>query len=169
MSRSSLSGVERHFDASDIIVSKTDMKGIIQYANRLFIKLSGYDERRLMGAPHKILRHPDMPKCIFKVWWDHLNRGEEVFAYVVNRCKNGDHYWVSAHGTVSYNENQEVIGLHSDRRKPKPEVLNNTIKPLYAELLDIEKRDGMAAGETKINHMLDEKGMTYNEWFFSLQ
>jgi len=97
-----LTGVERFFDADEVIVSKTDLKGRITYANRVFQRVAGYGEAELMGAPHSIVRHPAMPRCVFKLLWDTLEAKQEIFAYVINRARNGDHYWVFAHVTPSF-------------------------------------------------------------------
>lgn len=136
----SLTNVERTFQWDDVIVSKTDTTGKITYANDVFIGLSGYSEDELLGAPHSILRHPEMPRCVFKFLWDRITDGHEVFAYVVNRAKNGDYYWVFAHITPCY-DNGRIIGYHSNRRVPKPEGIA-TIKPLYATLRGIEASAG---------------------------
>ncbi|MCG7947778.1 MAG: PAS domain S-box protein, partial [Candidatus Thiodiazotropha taylori] len=76
----------------DFIVSKTDTKGRIVYANRLFMKISGYREAELLGKQHNLLRHPDMPRGVFHLLWSKIMQGEECFAYIKNLCKNGDHY-----------------------------------------------------------------------------
>lgn len=135
----SLTNVERTFQWDDVIVSKTDLTGKITYANEVFIGISGYSEDELLGAPHSILRHPDMPRCVFKFLWDRIALGHEVFAYVINRAKTGDHYWVFAHVTPCYDRSGAMIGYHSSRRVPKPEAVA-TLKPLYATLLGIEQR-----------------------------
>ena len=93
------SGRERRFDADEIIVSKTDATGRITYVNDVFCRVALYDEAELVGQPHSIIRHPDMPRCVFKLLWDTVERGEEIFAFVKNMAKNGDHYWVLAHVT----------------------------------------------------------------------
>ena len=95
-----LTGVERFFDDDEIIVSKTDLKGIITYGNSVFYRLAGYTEKELIGVNHNVIRHPDMPRAVFKLLWDTLAEGREIFAYVVNRAKNGDHYWVFAQEDV---------------------------------------------------------------------
>ena len=96
-----LTGVERFFDKDEIIVSKTDLKGRMTYCNDVFLRIAGYTEQELLGQPHSIIRHPDMPRCVFKLLWDTIGAGKEIFAYVINRAKNGDHYWVLAHVTPS--------------------------------------------------------------------
>ena len=133
----SLTNVERTFQWDDVIVSKTDLTGKITYANDVFMGISGYTEDELLGAPHSILRHPAMPRCVFKVLWDRIADGHEVFAYVINRARNGDHYWVFAHVTPCYGKSGELVGYHSNRRVPKPEAVA-TVKPLYETLLGIE-------------------------------
>ena len=133
----SLTNVERTFQWDDVIVSKTDLTGKITYANDVFIGISGYTEAELLGAPHSILRHPAMPRCVFKFLWDRIADGHEVFAYVINRARNGDHYWVFAHVTPCYGKGGELLGYHSNRRVPKPEAVA-TVKPLYETLLAIE-------------------------------
>src|ERR1700761_62065 len=92
-------GKERLWGAEDIIVSKTNLKGIITYANLTFLQVAGYSEEEVLGKPHSIIRHPDMPRCVFKLLWDSISAGGEIFAYVLNLASNGDHYWVLAHVT----------------------------------------------------------------------
>lgn len=171
---SSLTGVERFFSSDDLIVSKTDIKGRITYANRVFMSLAGYTEEELLNAPHSILRHPDMPRCVFKFLWDTIEAKKEIFAYVVNRCKNGDHYWVFAHVTPSFDAHGTITGYHSNRRTPNLEVVKGIIVPLYKVLLDEEKKhanakEGMARSFDLLVSVLKEKGMSYDELIFSLQ
>lgn len=124
-----LSGKERFMGEHDIIVSKTNLKGFITYGNDVFYDIADYTVSDVLGKPHNLVRNLDMPKCVFKLLWDTIKEGNEIFAYVVNRGKNGDHYWVFAHVTPSFDGNNNVIGYHSNRRKPSEEALN-TIKPL---------------------------------------
>ena len=108
-----LTGVERTFGADEIIVSKTDTKGRLTYVNQLFQTIADYKEDELIGQPHNIVRHPDMPRCVFKLLWDTIASGNELFAYVVNRCKFGDHYWVFAHVTPTFDAQGQITGFHS--------------------------------------------------------
>lgn len=170
----SVTGVERYFDKDNLIVSKTNLKGHIQYANKIFIDISGYVEKDLIGAPHAILRHPDMPRSVFKLMWERIEGGEEIFAYVVNRCANGDHYWVLAHVTPSFNADGQVQGYHSNRRVPNRQVLDDVIIPLYQSLSREEeshqsRKDGMNAAYQTLHTMLKDKGVSYDEFIFSLQ
>lgn len=167
-----LTGVERHFDPSEIIVSKTDLKGRITYANRLFQHIAGYREEELLGAPHSIVRHPDMPRCVFKLLWDTLEAKQEIFAYVVNKARNGDHYWVFAHVTPSFDAAGNVVGYHSSRRVPTRSAIEK-VTPLYKTLCEIEARnpsrkDGMDEALQAVVALLKEKGMGYDEFVFTL-
>ena len=169
----SLTGVERTFDVDQIIVSKTDKTGRITYANQVFLDVAGYSLNEVMGQPHNLIRHPQMPRCVFKLLWDTLAQEKEIFAYVINRCKNGDHYWVLAHVTPSFDEDHNLIGYHSNRRVPKKEVVQNAIVPLYAQLLEVEqsydnRKDGMNAATDVLLGLLNEKGIGYDEFILSL-
>lgn len=171
--KQSLTGVARTFSESDIIVSKTDLKGRITYANKTFLDVAGYDLEELMGQPHSIIRHPDMPRAVFKLLWDTLAQEQEIFAYVINRCKNGDHYWVLAHVTPSYNAAGQVEGYHSSRRCPDEQVVKSIIEPLYADLLKIEKsyanrKEGMNAAVDALVNILQQKGMAYDQFILTL-
>lgn len=165
-------GVERFFNEEDIIVSKTDLKGHITYANETFLNISGYSEEELFGQPHSIIRHPNMPRCVFKLLWDTIKGGEEIFAYVKNMAKNGDHYWVFAHVTPTFNNNNQIVGYHSNRRVPdRPQV--ELFEGVYARLLQEERRHGdwragMAAAERMLLELVSSKGMEYEEFIFSV-
>ncbi|MBP9752565.1 MAG: PAS domain-containing protein [Proteobacteria bacterium] len=164
--------VERFLGEHDIIVSKTDTKGIIQYGNDVFCKIADYSVGEILQKPHKLLRHPDMPSCIFKLLWNAIQSGNEIFAYVKNLTKNGDFYWVFAHVTPSFNESGDIVGYHSSRRHPTEKALN-VIKPLYAELLRIEKQarsknESIEKSLKYLEDILAQKGVTYEEFIFSL-
>lgn len=167
-----LTGHERTFGADEIIVSKTSLTGHIVYANRLFVSISGYTEAELLGKPHSILRHPEMPRSIFKLLWSTISNGAELFAYVVNRCKNGDHYWVFAHVTPSFNEDGRIVGYHSSRRSPDRSKLE-LVRPIYRQLIEVEARyqnpkDQMAASQPLLDELLAKRGLSYEEFIFSL-
>jgi PAS domain S-box-containing protein len=165
-------GREKTFREDEIIVSKTDLRGLIRYANRTFVEISGYTEEELLGQPHNIIRHPDMPRCVFKLLWETVPQGQEIFAYVKNMCKNGDHYWVFAHVTPTFGPGNQIIGYHSNRRVPERhqvKIFGDLYKELRAEeMRHRDGRDGMAAA-TKM--LLDEVRKTknsYEEFVFSV-
>ncbi len=164
-------GIEKTFEEDELIVSRTDVKGRIQYCNRKFISLSGYSEKELLGQPHSIVRHPEMPRCIFNLLWKYISEGEEIFAYVKNLCKGGEYYWVFANITPTYDDGGQIIGYHSNRRKPTREALK-TIIELYGLLLKEEnkyqnRKEGMAHSLELLSDILAKKGMTYDEFILS--
>jgi hypothetical protein len=170
----SLSGNERTFDPSDVIVTKTNLKGRITYANRVFLDISHLKLSDALDAPHSLIRHPNMPRCVFKLLWERIEAGKEIFAYVVNRAMNGDHYWVFAHVTPSFDENGQVSGYHSNRRVPDRKIIEGTIKPLYDELCAIEqgrgkssRKDGLTAAYDALHQRLQSRGLDYDRFIFS--
>ncbi len=153
---------------NDFLVSKTDIKGRITYCNQLFMKVAGYSESELLGKPHNIVRHPDMPRIIFKLLWDRIQNKKEIFAYVKNKTKNGGYYWVYANVTASTDDKGNIIGYYSVRRKVNEQALP-VIEDLYAKLLQAESRGGMDASQKYLNNLLKEKGVSYDEFVTSLQ
>jgi len=163
---------ERSFGENEVIVSKTDLKGRITYANDVFLRVALYAERDVLGEPHSIVRHPDMPRSVFKLLWDSIEAGNEIFAYVKNMAKNGDFYWVFAHVTPSFDTDNKVIGYHSNRRRPEASAIAK-IEPIYKTLLDEENRHddrklGMNKAFDLLLSMLKEQGVGYDEFVFSL-
>jgi PAS domain S-box-containing protein len=157
----------------EIIVTKTDPTGKIRYGNRTFFKFAGYTPDECLGVQHNIIRHPEMPRTVFKLLWDTVQAGEEIFAYVNNRSKNGDYYWVLAHVTPSRDASGTVLGFHSNRRAPNDKVIAEHIQPLYTQLLGIERsasspKDGIAQGVKAVQALLGEKKMGFNEFIFGL-
>ena len=168
-----LTGVERFFDENEIIVSKTDLKGRITYCNDVFLRVAGYTEKECLGQPHSLIRHPDMPRCIFDLLWETIQSGREIFAYVKNRCKNGDHYWVHAHVTPSRDKGGTVVGYHSNRRVPDRKVLETAIMPLYDNLLAEERghqdrKSGLRASKAMIRSLLEDHAVDYDEFIATL-
>ena len=157
----------------DLIVSKTDLTGRITYANDVFCKVAGYSETELLGQQHSIIRHPDMPRAVFKYLWDTIHDGREVFAYVKNLARSGDFYWVFAHVTPSLDVNRKTVGFHSNRRVADPRIVRDVIAPLYAELLREEQshrngKDALAAGYRMLIDFIAAKKISYDELIFSL-
>jgi len=158
--------VERIMREDDFIVSMTDLKGIITYCNRIFIEFSGYSESELLGTQHNIIRHPDMPRAVFKLLWDKIQNREECFAYVKNMAKDGSFYWVFTNVTPTFDPAGNITGYFSVRRKPKQSGVQ-TATAVYAAMLEAEKRAGPAnaiAAATKVLvDILNEKGLSYDE------
>ncbi len=153
---------------NDFIISKTDLKGRITYTNQIFMKMSGYTEAELLGKPHNIIRHADMPKAVFKLLWKMVQDGEEIFAFVINKSKNGDDYWVYANVTPSMDENGKTIAYYSVRRMPNPKAIE-IVAPVYKIMLQAEKTGGVDAGMKVLTDILNEKGVSYNEFIIAIQ
>jgi PAS domain S-box-containing protein len=164
-------GVERFFPEDEVIVSKTDVKGRITYANETFLDIASYTEEEVLGQPHSMIRHPDMPRCVFKLLWDTIKARNEIFAYVMNMAKNRDHYWVFAHVTPTFDASERIIGFHSNRRVPDREQVD-LFSGLYRQLLAEERRHpdwkiGMEASTKMLLSTIAAKGMEYEEFMFS--
>jgi len=165
-------GVERTFDPGSFLVSKTDPKGVITYANGLFLEVAAYSEEQVLGRPHNLIRHPDMPRCVFQLLWDRLNNGREVFAYVLNLAGDGAHYWVFAHVTPSFDRTGRIVGHHSNRRATDPGAVRE-IQPLYGRLLAEEKQhsrpsEAMAGSSALLDKILADGSHSYDEFVWSL-
>ena len=113
-----------------------------------------------------------MPRAVFKLLWDRLQAGQEVFAFVKNISKDGSFYWVFANVTPSYDAQGNLLGYFSVRRKPNPKALS-VITPLYKQLLQAEQnagaRDAIDASLTLLNNLLKEKGVSYERFILDLQ
>lgn len=106
-----------------LIVSSTDLQGVITHANDAFVKISGYTRDEVIGMPHAVLRHPDMPRAVFAELWETIQAGNKWHGYVKNLCKDGGHYWVYA--TVVPNTRQgKTIGYTSVRREASQSAID---------------------------------------------
>ncbi len=148
------------------IMSKTDQKGIIEYANDYFMEVSGYKEWELMGQPHNILRHPDMPKLVFKLLWKRLNMAHPMYAIVKNLAKDGSYYWVIADFKTKIDKNGLIT--HYARRKAIPENVKQKISKIYHNILEIEKTAGLEASEAYFNGMLEDGGLDYDQFILNI-
>jgi PAS domain S-box-containing protein len=155
----------------DFIISKTDLKGRISYCNRVFIEFSGYTEQELLGAQHNIIRHPDMPRGVFKFLWDTLGAGNECFAYVKNMSRDGSFYWVLANVTPNLDEQGQPEGYFSVRRKPGRGAVS-AMSDLYRQMLAEEQRagsrDACEASLGMLVSVLNQKGVSYEQFILSL-
>lgn len=154
-------------DPSKVIMSKTDAKGVIQYANNYFMQICGYEVYELMGKPHNVIRHPDMPKLIFKLMWERLHKGENIKAAVKNLAKDGSYYWVITSFETKYDDDGYIIS-HYARRKAIPYVAKNSFQKLYAKIISIENSSGIESAEKYFIGMLENSEQTYDEFFLSV-
>lgn len=145
----------RDLGDNDFIVSKTDIKGRITYANRIFMDIAGFPESELLGIQHNIIRHPDMPRGVFKFMWDTIKAGDEFFGFAKNLCADGGYYWVFANITPDYDKSGKLKGYYSVRRKPPQSALDVLI-PVYKEMIAIEKRSSVKdAPANSIAYLVD--------------
>lgn len=155
----------------DFIISKTDLKGRITYCNRIFIEFSGYSEQELLGSQHNIVRHPDMPRGVFKFLWDTLGQQKECFAYVKNMSKDGSFYWVLANVTPDLNAQGVAEGYFSVRRKPNRGAVA-ALSDVYQLMLNEERRagpkDACAASLALLTGILNQKGVSYEKFILSI-
>jgi len=154
----------------DIVVSKGDEKGDITYVNPIFVKLSEYTQAELLEKPHAILRHPDMPKVIFKFLWDNLKNGKDVKAFVKNRTKNGNFYWVFAHVRVATNPDGSFRNYVSTRRGMSKNA-RAVIEPLYMKMVE-EEKNGIDGSLEILGSFLRSNGTSidnFNDYMTQLQ
>jgi len=158
---------EIKFSKKKFIVSKTDLKGNIIFTNKNFSEVSGYDEAELIGAPHNILRHPDMPRAVFFVVWQTLLAGQPISGIIKNLAKDGRYYWVIADLEPKFNLKGEIIALTAFRRAASQDIIDTT-EELYATMLAIEKKHGMEKSLAYLEAFLEEHTLTYNEFIEEL-
>ncbi len=163
--------VEQEVRSVDIIVSKGNEAGDITYANPIFFKLAGYTQSELLEKPHSIIRHPDMPKIIFKYFWDSLQEGKDVYTFVKNLSKDGSFYWIHAHVRVAKNPDGSFRNYVSTR-KTMSSTARAVIEPLYAKLIVAEESGGMDESLKVLEDFLASNGAslsTFNDVMTKLQ
>ena len=155
---------EVDWNKTKVLLSKTDTKGTILYANEAFIDVSGYDEFELIGHAHNIIRHPDMPKVIFKFLWDSIKSSQNIHAIIKNMSKTGRYYWVITDFKIIADTDGEIVGYFGTRKSVPEEIIVKFIEPLYKKLLHIEEASGVHASEEYLIGFLEERKKTYMEY-----
>jgi len=149
--------IEVKVDSKREILSETDRSGKIVYSNDYFVELSGYREEELVGASHNIVRHPHMPKVVFKLLWDAQKQGKEYKAIVKNRRKDGKYYWVYSEYRPLFDKQKQIRGFRSNRY-PVPRRVLSEVESLYAKLLDLEKSKSEKDAEMFLELKLHQDG-----------
>ncbi len=153
---------EIELDSKRYIVSETDETGRITYANDYFCEVAGYTKEELLGKPHNIIRHPDMPKAVFKLLWENIKAGRNVNAIVKNLAKDGRYYWIFTEFEIRKDtDTGEVIGYHASRKAISHHVIE-IVEEIYKKVLEVEKDKGVEASEAYLNSLLKEKGEDIN-------
>lgn len=146
----------------EMITSQTDEKGVITYVNDVFCKIAGYKRKELIGKNHNILRHEDMPKAVFKFLWKNLHEGQAVYAFVKNKTKKGDYYWVKAY--VKPIMKNGVLQRAISSRKPIDSFAKEVMTELYATLLEYEKTHTVDESLNLLVKYLQDRNLTYDEF-----
>ena len=146
------------------IMSRTDTRGFIQYANDYFTEISGYSSKELIGENHNIIRHPDMPAVIFKLMWERLKNGQHIHAVVKNMAKSGEYYWVTTKFDIKRHSFDNKIVCYLAYRQASSAKTVKIVSELYIKLLSIEKTNGIEASEKYLRGFLEEKRITYDEF-----
>ena len=145
-------------DPKRYLVSETDEKGIITYVNDYFMEVSGYSKEELIGQPHSILRHPDMPKVIFKLLWETIQAGHNINAVIKNLAKDGRYYWIFTEFEIRKDtDSGKIIGYHASRKAVSKHIVE-VISEIYGKLLKMEKLSGVDASERQLKVILKDKG-----------
>jgi len=147
---------EKKLTSVDIIVSQSDLEGFIIYANPIFYKIAGYQYGKLIGENHNTIRHKDMPKAIFKILWEELKNKKEVYCFIKNRAKENKYYWVFAYIRPSINKENGTIRNYISTRKAISNKAKDIIEPLYKQMLNIEKEQGVKSAENLFKNFIEE-------------
>lgn len=142
-----VTGQESHYDITELFISRTDLRGIIQFANPVFVRVSKYSYQEILSKPHNVIRHPSMPKGVFYLFWEMLKAQKEIGSYVVNRAKDGSYYWVYALAAPITN------GYLSVRLKPSSPMFQ-TLQTEYETLLELEKTQKLTP-QASCEHLLE--------------
>lgn len=144
------------------LVSETDAKGVITYCNDYFTQISGYAKEELIGHQHNIIRHPDMPKVIFKLLWERIKSGKNINAVVKNLAKDGRYYWIFTEFKTRLDlDTNSVIGYTAHRKTISHDAVE-VISKLYAKLKEIEEKEDMETAQEYLNNYLQEKDPKIN-------
>ena len=147
----------------DILVTRTDHDGVINYGNESFIKISGYSKEEFIGQKHNLIRHPDMPKVIFYLMWKSIKKRNSFTAILKNLAKDGSYYWV----TTDFKTKEDYSGAiesHIAYRKAVPRSALEIIEPLYDTLLRIEEDHGLNASIQYLNRYILERDGDYDSF-----
>ncbi len=144
------------------LVSETDANGLITYCNDYFTQISGYNREELIGHQHNIIRHPDMPRVIFKLLWERIQSGKNINAVVKNLAKDGKFYWIFTEFKTRLDlDTNSVIGYTAHRKTISHDAVE-VISELYSKLKKIEQEENMDAAEKYLNEYLQAKGSKIN-------
>ena len=159
---------EVQWDKTKTLISETDVKGTITNVNDVFCAVAHYSASELIGQPHNLIRHPNMPKLIFKLLWDNLKVGNNFVGVIKNLAKTGEYYWV----VTDFEMRRDAMGNithYIGRRKSVPEAaINNYLAPFYESLLKMEKIGGVELSSRFFKNYLTKQGKDYIDFVISI-
>ena len=156
------------WDKRSTLMSRTNKHGHIMASNEAFQEVSGYTEAELYNQPHSLIRHPDMPKVVFKILWENLKGRQNFHAIIKNLSKSGKYYWVITNFEIIRNEKDEITAFVSYRKALPKSLINEHIAPLYERLLKIENANGMEVSERYFKGFLEDRKTTYDKFIRTL-
>ena len=156
------------WDKRSTLMSRTNKHGHNMARNEAFQEVSGYTEAELYNQPHSLIRHPDMPKVVFKILWENLKGRQNFHAIIKNLSKSGKYYWVITNFEIIRNEKDEITAFVSYRKALPKSLINEHIAPLYERLLKIEKANGMEVSERYFKGFLEDRKTTYDKFIRTL-
>jgi len=160
---------ETYLKPNDLIISRSNLQGSIIQCNNLLASLSGWTKEELLGSNHNLLRHPEMPKVLFKIIWDAIIAKKEFYGYIKNIRKDGGFYWTFAYITADINDSGNITGYTSYRRFA-PNFTIEAIEPIYKILTKAEDQGGLDVSEPLFKEYLKKTGFgSYDKLIVDLQ
>ena len=147
----------------EVIISRTDIEGNIIYCNSTFLKVNGFKGASVINQPHNIIRHPDMPKTIFKIIWKIISNGFPIQAIIKNKTRDNKYYWTMLEFKPQIDNNNTVVSFVAEGKQAPAKIIE-IMEPLYKMLCDIEKEHGVESAIRYLHSYLDEKDMTYGQY-----
>lgn len=156
------------WDKTQTIMSKTDLFGTIEYINDVFTDVSGYEDGEIVSKPHNSIRHPDMPKAIFKLLWTNIKAGNQFHGIIKNLAKSGRYYWAITNFEYTKDAKGSITNYIAKRKSVPQEVITSHIEPLYKKILSVEQASGEIAAEKYLVGYLEETGLSYVDYITKL-
>ena len=159
---------EVNWNKSQVVISETDVYGRITNVNDVFCNVCGYSPEEMIGQPHSIIRHPDMPKLVFKLLWDNLKVGNNFIGVIKNLAKSGEYYWVITDFEMRRDATGNITHYIARRKSVPKAVIENYVAPLYETLLKLEKVGGMELSSRFFKNYLAKQGKDYIDFIIDV-
>ena len=159
---------EVNWNKSLVVISETDIYGRITNVNDVFCNVCGYSPEEMIGQPHSIIRHPDMPKLVFKLLWDNLKVGNNFIGVIKNLAKSGEYYWVITDFEMRRDATGNITHYIARRKSVPKAVIENYVAPLYETLLKLEKVGGMELSSRFFKNYLAKQGKDYIDFIIDV-